>query len=303
MRFGIRDEGPHAQKDIDDAGAGGVEADVFERDLRSGRGGGGDHPERGAGDVPRHDDVRGSWFLAAIDADAVILAQPFDAKVSEQTLGVVPSGDRLHDGGLARREQTSQQDGAFHLGAGDGELVINRLQRTAFDGERRADFFALAGDLRTHQAQGIGHALHRTAGERGIAKQLGFEVLPGEDAGEQADGGAGVAAIDGLGRRFELQAVAGDGEFHQADAFHFFQRLHGCSKRLHGMHGAEAVLAGQEALDDGGALRESGEHRGAVGDAFVTRNGDFGGDAFEFLRLEAGHESITSSSKRPARQW
>ena len=49
------------------------------------------------------------------------------------------------------------------------------------------------------------------------------------------------------------------------------------------MHRAETVLAGKEPVDDGGALRESGEHRRTVGDAFVTGNGDFGGNAFEFL--------------------
>ena len=47
------------------------------------------------------------------------------------------------------------------------------------------------------------------------------------------------------------------------------------------------VIGGQqlyeEAINDSRALREPGKHCGTVGDAFVTGDGDFGGNAFEFL--------------------
>ena len=163
--------------------------------------------------------------------------------------------------------------------------------------QRGADFLALTRDLRPHLAQRIGDTLHRTFGERCIAKQFGLEVLPGKDPGEQTDGGAGVAAIDGSIRRFQFHAVAGDGKLDQTDAFNFLQRLHGGTESLHGMHGAKTILTGQEAVNDGCALRESGKHRGTVGDAFVTRDGDFGGNTFEFLRLEAGHDLQTAGRR------
>ena len=56
--------------------------------------------------------------------------------------------------------------------------------------------------------QGFDDPVHGSARQRGITHQPGIEGLPGEQSGQQAHAGAGIAAIDGAIRR--LQAVQAD---------------------------------------------------------------------------------------------
>ena len=84
----------------------------------------------------------------------------------------------------------------FTCALATGLSVMDRLQVAAFDDERRAAVLALGGDLRAHLGERLDDAAHRALGERGVADEPAAEGLPGEDAGEQAHGGAGVAAVD-----------------------------------------------------------------------------------------------------------
>jgi hypothetical protein len=90
----------------------------------------------------------------------------------------------------------------------------------------------------------------------------------------------------------QFHALTSDGERDGANALHLLQDVHFRAEGDHCLGGAEAVLTGEEALDDGAAFGHGGEHDGAVADAFVTGDGDFSGDLAEFLDFDGGHRGF-----------
>src|SRR5439155_633805 len=122
-------------------------------------------------------------------------------------------------------------------------------------------------DAGTHGPQGLGDAPHRPAPQRGVAGERGREPLAGEDAEDEARGGAGVPAMQpGNGTR-ETGHVDLDGGV----------LPNGGDRRAQTTQDARAgldVLARQEPRDLAGPARQRGEHEGAVGDALVTGRPD-----------------------------
>ena len=66
----------------------------------------------------------------------------------------------------------------------------------AVDAERRAVLSAFAGNVRAHLAQRRNNAAHRPVAQRYIPIEPRDERAAGEQAGEQAQSGAGIAAVD-----------------------------------------------------------------------------------------------------------
>ncbi len=97
---------------------------------------------------------------------------------------------------------------------------MNALERLATaDAHWRAPFVT-GGNLGAHLAQGAGHPLHGTLGQGRIAGELHIEGLPGQQAGEQAHGGARVAHVERFCRRLEaMQADPVDGHLAIVGAF------------------------------------------------------------------------------------
>src|SRR5271154_3874335 len=65
----------------------------------------------------------------------------------------------------------------------------------------------------------------------------------------------------------------------------------GFNDAAHGLeraHGADAILAGKEAGDDGGAVGERGEKDGAMGEAFVAGDADFAAETADLSDGEGG---------------
>ncbi len=110
----------------------------------------------------------------------------------------------LDHGGLARGVEAGQQDGALHLRRGDGQAVFDRHHLVgADDGERHAAALARL-EARAHARQRLDDPLHRPAAQRGVAGHEAGEAMAGQDAGEQARRGAGIAEVEhvgGLARR------------------------------------------------------------------------------------------------------
>ena len=104
----------------------------------------------------------------------------------------------------------------------------------------------------------------------------------GEHAGDQAHGGAGVAAFQRLERRLELAARAVHAQLGLGndldDAAHGLQRA----------HGAEAILARQKAGDGGRAVGQRGEKHGAVRQALVAGDGNFALDVADLADGKGG---------------
>ena len=79
--------------------------------------------------------------------------------------------------------------------------------------------------LRAHLAERHGDAAHRARGKRGVAEEFRGERLAGEQTGEQAHAGAGVAAIDRRGGRAEFHRLAVDAQVDRAVAGEFVEHL------------------------------------------------------------------------------
>jgi hypothetical protein len=92
--------------------------------------------------------------------------------------------------GRSRRPRDARLD----LGARDRQLVADPLQLPALEHEGRLAAGGL--DARTHLGERFGDPIHRTPPERVVACQLEAPLLPGEEAGEETQGRAGVAAVD-----------------------------------------------------------------------------------------------------------
>jgi hypothetical protein len=126
----------------------------------------------------------------------------------------------------------------------------------------------LGVDLRAHLRQRAGDAAHRAAGQRLVADQRAVERLPGQQAGQQAHAGTGIAAVQRCLRC--LQAV-------DADAVHDALRRAGGfdahAQLAEDARGGAGVLAFQEAFDMRGAIGQRGEHHRAVRDRLVAGNG------------------------------
>ena len=95
--------------------------------------------------------------------------------------------------------QAGEQNAGFDLRAGDGRGVVDGVERSAVDGERRVAVGE--GEARAHGFERLANALHGAARERGVADEGEAALLRREQAGDHAHGGAGVAAVERDDRR------------------------------------------------------------------------------------------------------
>ena len=108
--------------------------------------------------------------------------------------------------------------------------------------------------------------------------------MAGEDAAEQAGGGAGIAHVEHV-LRLDQAADAAAGDAPPAGCV-----VHDLgAEGAHGGGGAEHVLALQQALDMGFADGQAREHEGAMADAFIAGHGDAAGEGAG--RAAAGQRS------------
>lgn len=285
----------HAEENPNEAGAGGVEADVGQGDGTLREGGSGDQPEGSGGEIAGDIYVFGMETVLAEDGGLKSGFLDGAVKVLEHPLGVVSGRAGLDHGGLAFRLKSSEENAGFELGAGDWGLVGDGGEGGSMHGERRAEIGPFALDFGTHLSQGLDDPLHGTRRERGVAVEMGAERLPSDQSGQKSHGGPGVAAINGFAGREEGPVAAGD--FQRG----FIETLDLRPKSLHGAKGTEAVFTGQEIGHAGGAGGESGEHDGAVGDAFIAGDVEDGVDCFDRLDREFLHKKDYAGADRERR--
>jgi hypothetical protein len=122
---------------------------------------------------------------------------------------VVAGGNRLHDSGRPRCEETGEQHRRLHLRRGHRELVVDRAELAPLDRDGGVTVGRL--DLSTHPPERLGDALHRACRERCVADELEAPMLTRKDARDEPHEGSRVRAIETLG---------GLGDPSQADAAH-----------------------------------------------------------------------------------
>ena len=203
-----------------------------------------------------------------LDTDAPFSVSDCNAHRAKHALGVVTRNGRLHDGGVAARVKTSEQDRRFHLRAGHRHHVVNAFEiRIARDLERR--LAVPAADVRTHPAQRRDDALHRPCGQRFVAGQRRCKILSCQHSGHEAHGGPRVAQIEiDTGRLEPLKPDTVDHEFRGSRAL--YRDAHAAK----GTHGSETVLTRQESTNLGNTFGDAAKHDRAMRYRFVAGHPD-----------------------------
>ena len=186
---------------------------------------------------------------------------------------MIPTGSRLDHTGFPFGKESRKQDGALHLGAGHRHFIGDVAQRSTLDDERRTTLLSLRCKFRPHLGERIDDTSHRALRERGVANESGTKRLCCQNTRNQAHGRAGVAAIDILGGARESPAAPFDGKGAM------FRMIDFSPETSHGFDGGEAILALKKSGDRALPLRQGGEHRTSMRDAFVSGNGDVGAGA------------------------
>ncbi len=186
---------------------------------------------------------------------------------------MVPAHERFAHLGLAFREKSGEKERALYLRARDRQIVLHPAQFYSVDFYRRGFIRSLGDDVRTHLAQRLNHSIHRARGKGGATDQDAIEILPGQQSGEQPHRCRRVSAIDLAGRR-------GEQPFFSMDEEHVRLRVLDLDpESAHGLHGAQAIVAREEAAQHANAVSQRAQNDRAMGNALVTRHGDFGFDA------------------------
>jgi len=147
----------------------------------------------------------------------------------------------------------------------------------------RGEIVVLGADVGAHLAEWGDNAFHGAFLEGGVAGNFGSEALTAEDAGEEADCGAGIFGVEGAPTGFEaVEAVAGDFD---GGAFDFDVGAEG----FHAAEGAVAITGGGKVAEFAGAVGEGGEHSVAVGDGFVAGKFERAGKGFDRVDKFGGH--------------
>src|SRR5271163_4806699 len=116
---------------------------------------------------------------------------------AEGVLGVVAGADGFGEAGGAVGLQTGEEDCGFYLRAWDGSVEVDGLEWAAVDGDGGVAFDKI--DLRAHLAEGFADALHGAEGEGVVADESEGVRVRGDESGEHAHGGAGVATVQWAG--------------------------------------------------------------------------------------------------------
>ena len=76
------------------------------------------------------------------------------------------------------------------------ERVLDALEAAAPHGQRREAAVLPAVDLSAHEPERYCHPVHRPPGDRGVALEHGEPINSRDEAGQQADAGAGITDVD-----------------------------------------------------------------------------------------------------------
>ena len=252
----------------------------------------GDEEGRRGGEVPGHLQLAERESFRPCDRHARRPDGDGRARRGEHPLGVVPRGRGLDDRRLAVGVEPGEQHRGLHLGARDRQGVVDRVERPAFDRERKVTVGRL--DPCPHPAERLGDPRHRPARERPVAREREGALLPGEDPGEQPDERAGVRAVDRPRRGGEPREPLPAHEERVRTVLLDLdpEGAYRGDRRL-GVRGAP------ETRDAGLVVADRPEQDRAVGDRLVPRDGDVPDEPRDGLDLEGAHSSSTGAATTP----
>jgi len=259
----------HGLEEIENGRTGRIQAHIGDEEIRFRQQRRSGDEEHGRGDISR--DIEGLGLQRAsagavrhaLNDDGAAALCDMRAEEFEGEFGMIARLGGFRDLRFTAGVEAGEQDSGLHLSAGHGHLVVNAVKMAAANLERRKIAVARL-NFRAHLEERGYDALHGALLKRGIAGNPGGEILPAEDSGEQADGGAGIFRVEGAPRAFQA-AEAAAGDFDGA-TLHFHIR----AERLHAAERAVTIARGGKVAEFAGAFGKSGEHGVAMRNGFVA---------------------------------
>ena len=112
-------------EEVEECGAGGVEAEVIDDERGAGEDGGGGEEKCCGGDVAGDFRFDGVELLGAGDGDGVTLAGELGTEGAEGEFGVVAGAEVFRDGCFALGLKAGEEYAGFDLRAGDGGCELD----------------------------------------------------------------------------------------------------------------------------------------------------------------------------------
>ena len=170
---------------------------------------------------------------------------------------MIAARQRLGNGGPTRRVHAGEQDGGLHLRRGHRQIVDDGDEiGGAANLERKRRSRILDG--KAHQVEGLKHAPHGPAAQRGIAGELGRDVVPRDDAEHQPAAGPRIAEVERAARRSQAADALAD----YLDAAVRARDLG--AERGHGLGRRHHVLGLEQAGDAGAPSSQGAEDERAM---------------------------------------
>src|SRR6267154_1189875 len=119
---------------------------------------------------------------------------------------MIASLNRFFDAGSPIGIESRKEQRRLNLGAGDRNRVVNRLQSSSCQTQRRPA--ALGFNSRPHHFERLNDARHRTTRKRRISLELTSEFLPGKNPAQHANGRTRISAIEASRRGLQLCTAA-----------------------------------------------------------------------------------------------
>jgi len=186
--------GVHLREHVEKPGAARIESRKGSVHARPG------HQEGGHQKVRRRRYVAGNRHVGAHRSGAAAnrnrIAVPRDGRVHrlQHDLGVIARRHPLDHRRLSIREQAGDQERRLHLRAGHGHLVLNAVQRAAFDhGRQRAPVGECHASA--HSCQRFRDPNHGATSQRGVAVDAAARRACRRESGQQTCRRPGVAGV------------------------------------------------------------------------------------------------------------
>jgi len=215
----------------------------------------------------------------------------------EHPLGMIPGEGGLRDGRRPLREETGQEEGRFHLGAGHRALVPDPAERAPPDRQRGVLVAGPPPEVGPHLPQGLDDPAHRPPGKGGVPRENREERLRRQDAAQETQGGAGVPGVQNpLGLPEAPEALPVDAQDGAPPP------LHPHPERPAGRGGPPAVLRVEVSPDLRGPVRQGAQQDGPVGDRLVPRHTEASGEGRGRTPNGQALHGAVSSAARSARR-
>ena len=171
---------------------------------------------------------------------------------------------RLRHAGHAFREQSRKQHRRFHLCAGHRHLVVDRMQPRGFNFQRCKIVIARA-NVRAHLSQRPYDPLHRPLLQRSVSGKFCVELLSRQNARQQPHRRPGISSVQRAPAAFQTSwPLARNPDRILLDFYLRAQRAHAAQRAM-------AIRRCGKMPQFAGALRQSGHHRVAMRNRFVSR--------------------------------